>query len=302
MLKAEALYAPTAYQEPWKKGPFSNFTDNHIHIDPIKGEGLEAVKKFERAGGKFLFLVGKTTRDWDLKPGEEGLQKLFDLTIDLSKKINEETGVRSFPVIGIHPAEFVSMCGEFSLEEALELGKRAMERAGERIQEGEAVALGEIGRPHFQVEERILKACNELLTYSLQMASDIDCAVQLHTGSITEKHFEEFRELAVSVGLDPKRVVKHYSPPLIRAAEEAGIFPSLIASQENIKKAVEEGNRFLMESDYIDDPDRPGAVVGPKSVPKVSLHLFDEGVLREEDLWKIHKDNVEEVYGISLDT
>ncbi|MEE9564837.1 MAG: hypothetical protein V3V63_03920, partial [Candidatus Hydrothermarchaeaceae archaeon] len=82
--------------------------------------------------------------------------------------------------------------------------------------------------------------------------------------------------------------------------EEAGIFPSLIASEDNIKNAIQQGSRFLMESDYIDELERPGAVMGPKSVPRVSLKLMSEGFLTEEDLITIHRDNVEEAYGISL--
>jgi len=55
-----------------------------------------------------------------------------------------------------------------------------------------------------------------------------------------------------------------------------------------------------MESDYIDDLRRPGAVVGPKSVPRVSRVLLEKGLVSEEDLEKIHIDNVEKVYGVNL--
>jgi TatD-related deoxyribonuclease len=301
MFNAEVLHAPTAFQELPKKKIFEDYTDNHMHIDPINGEGLVAVEKFEKAGGRFLFLICKTTKDWNLDLNEEGLWKLSENTVKLSKKINRETNVRSFPVIGIHPAEFVSMCQHMSIQTALETAKKVLDRCGEMVQSGEAIALGEVGRPHFEVEEDILKACNELLLYAMEIASDINCAVQLHTESSTARHFEEFREMALKANLDPSKVIKHYSPPLVKTGEITGIFPSLIASQENIKTAIREGNRFLMESDYIDDRKRPGAVVGPKSVPRVSRLLFERGILDEEDLWRIHKENIEKIYGINLD-
>jgi len=79
------------------------------------------------------------------------------------------------------------------------------------------------------------------------------------------------------------------------------VYPSVIASRDNVAKALEEGKRFLMESDYIDDLQRPGAVVGPRSVPKVCLKLLNAGLLEEEDLWRIHQDNLEEAYGISFE-
>ncbi|MFH1774330.1 MAG: TatD family hydrolase [Methanobacteriota archaeon] len=302
-MEGSELEVQEGIESAWKLDfkPFRSFTDNHMHIDPINGGGIEAVKRFEKAGGKFLFLVCKTTKDCSIElKNEKSFGQLFDFTVNLSKQINEKTGVTSFPVLGVHPAEFAAMCKRFSVSKALEIARKAIDIAGEKISNGEAVALGEIGRPHFEVEHEILEACNELLEYAFEAAADLNCAVQLHTESITEKNFKEFRKLADSAALDPRRIIKHYSPPLIKAAEKSGIYPSLIASKENIISARKEGNRFLMESDYIDDLRRPGAVVSPKSVPKLSLQLLSTGIFTEEDLWKIHKDNIEDAYGIEL--
>jgi TatD-related deoxyribonuclease len=300
MLIAESLDFPDLAHETHGK-PSSDFTDNHMHIDPVNGEGIDAVKKFERAGGRFIFLVCKGTASWNLKPDLGGFEKLFDKTINLSRDINEKTGVTSFPLIGIHPAEFARMCEGTGTKKALEVAKAALNAAGKRIEEKQAVAIGEVGRPHYEVTAEILDTSNELMKYAFEIAKDTGCAVQLHTESAGEAQIREFAALAESVSLNKKRVIKHYSPPLIRVAEEAGIFPSLIASEENIKTAAKEGTRFLMESDYIDDLRRPGAVVGPKSVPRTSLKLLSEGILTEDDLTRIHRDNVEEAYGISLD-
>ena len=55
-----------------------------------------------------------------------------------------------------------------------------------------------------------------------------------------------------------------------------------------------------METDYIDDPSRPGAVLGPKTVPKTTLALLKEGVLDEEQIYIIHVVNPEKTYNISL--
>lgn len=73
---------------------------------------------------------------------------------------------------------------------------------------------------------------------------------------------------SVVSNIKPYKVVKHFSPPLVNVAKEVGVFPSIIASKKNIEEAIKQGNRFLMETDYIDDKRRPGAVLGPKTVPK----------------------------------
>jgi TatD-related deoxyribonuclease len=278
------------------------FVDNHMHIDPINGEGIKAVKKFQNMGGGYIFLISKFTASWNIPLKDEtSFKKLFDNTISLADKINHETEVTCFPVIGVHPAEFAHMCETFKIEKALEIAKKAMDIACKLVEQQRAVALGEVGRPHYEVDEKVLVASMDLLEYVFKLAKNLGCAIQLHTESSTRKHFKEFNKLATRCGVKPEKVVKHYSPPLIKVGEELGIFPSLISSRENIVQAIKEGNRFLMESDYIDDLKRPGAVVGPKSVPRVSQKLFEEEILTEEDLLKIHRDNVETVYSVSLD-
>ena len=67
-----------------------------------------------------------------------------------------------------------------------------------------------------------------------------------------------------------------------------------------IEKAISQGNRFILETDYIDDLGRPGAVLGLKSVPKKTFSFFEKGIFREEDIWKIHKENPEKVFGIQI--
>ena len=87
---------------------------------------------------------------------------------------------------------------------------------------------------------------------------------------------------------------------MVSVCEKIGIYPSIIAREKNIMKACEEGRRFLMETDYIDDNERPGAVVGPKTVPKTTKKLFEKGVLSKEDIDYIHRYLIEEIYGIEL--
>ena len=102
-------------------------------------------------------------------------------------------------------------------------------------------------------------------------------------------------------GLSPQKIVKHYSPPLILENENFGLMPSVLASRKNIFSAIKKGTRFMMETDYIDDPHRPGAVLGPKTVPRMTMELMEKEMVTEEYILKIHKDNPEKTYAISLD-
>jgi len=58
--------------------------------------------------------------------------------------------------------------------------------------------------------------------------------------------------------------------------------------------------RLLMETDYIDDPRRRGAVLGPKTVPKVTKKLLEKGVMTVEQAEIIHVVNPKKTYGVSF--
>jgi TatD-related deoxyribonuclease len=139
------------------------------------------------------------------------------------------------------------------------------------------------------------------MRYGMEIAKEIGCAVVLHTESGTPDVCRELAKIADNVGFPKERLVKHYSPPIIQSHENHGLFPSVLASKKNIDAAIPKGLRFMMETDYLDDPRRPGAVLGIKTVPKRTKALIESGLLSEEDAWIIHKDNPERVYGIKIE-
>ena len=98
-------------------------------------------------------------------------------------------------------------------------------------------------------------------------------------------------------GRFPKaRLVKHYGGPGA-LAEPAGLVVSVIASRKNLQAAAASGAEFMLETDYLDDPDRPGAVMGPKTVPRRTRAALESGVLDQELARRIHVDLPDRVYG-----
>jgi TatD-related deoxyribonuclease len=272
-------------------------TDNHMHIDP-RARGLEAVREFKNAGGTHIILVTKPS--WSLgitvtKPGD--YLQVFDETIEIASKIRE-LGIGAFPVLGVHPAEISRLTGYMELQEAKEIMKGGLELASEYVEKGLAVGI-KSGRPHYPVTEEVWAASNEIMEYAFSLGKEQECAVQLHTESVGEPELQDIAERARKTGIRMYKVVKHYSPPLVRVCEELGIFPGVISLKGAIEKALEEGTRFMMETDYIDDPDRPGAVLGPKTIPKRTIKLME--TYGEEPFWRIHKENPEKVYDIEIE-
>ncbi len=272
-------------------------TDEHMHIDP-RAKGLKAVKDFQNTGGTHIFLVMKPSWTLGIKVTKpEDHIAVFEETIDISKQINE-TGVTSFPVLGVHPAEITKLIEYMDLEKAVETMKGGLEVAAGYVEKGLAVGL-KSGRPHYPISEEIWDASNEVMEHAFSLAADIDCAIQLHTESVGEPELIDITERAKKTGIKLHRVVKHYAPPLVDVCEGLGIFPGVLAGKGAIEEALEQGTRFMMETDYIDDPDRPGAVLGPKTIPRRTLKLVEQ--FGEEPFWKVHKENPEKVYDVDIE-
>jgi TatD-related deoxyribonuclease len=145
----------------------------------------------------------------------------------------------------------------------------------------------------------VWEASNDVMEYAFSLGKEQDCAVQLHTEDVGELELKDIAERARKIGMKMHRVVKHYSPPLVNVCEELGIFPGVISVKGAIEHALEEGTRFMMETDYIDDPDRPGAVLGPRTIPRRTIKLME--IYGEEPFWIIHKENPEKVYDIEIE-
>jgi TatD-related deoxyribonuclease len=265
-------------------------TDDHIHIDPLNGRGVEAAKDFMRAGGTHMFLVSKPSFSLGVHP-ERGSDfcAVFDETLRIADKIRE-TGLVVYPVLGVHPAEITRLSETMTHEEASIIMMDGLDFAARYVVEGTAVAL-KSGRPHYEVTPEVLTLSNVVLSHAFSLGRDCSCAVQVHaeTGPCND-----MVAMAGSAGMDPARVVKHYASP------ETPLIPSLMAKHEAIPALCREGRRFTMESDYMDENSRPGAVIGPKSVPRFTNRLLSEGLITGEDVHRIHTDTPSLVYGVEI--
>jgi len=173
-------------------------TDEHMHIDP-RSRGLKAVKDFQNTGGTHIFLVMKPSWTLGIKVTKpEDHIAVFEETIDISKQSNE-TGVTSFPVLGVHPAEITKLIEYMDLEKAVETMKGGLEVAAGYVEKGLAVGL-KSGRPHYPVSEEIWDASNEIMEHAFILAADLDCAVQLHTESVGEPELIDITERAKKSG------------------------------------------------------------------------------------------------------
>lgn len=277
-------------------GPRVPILDNHIHLDPFKGRNVEAVKEFEKLGGTHVIISHMPYDELPVRSSED-FQRAYDITVTLKERVNAETGVRAYATVGPYPGELVNLERIHGLEGAKDLMMRALDLASEYVKDGRALAIGEVGRPHFPVSPEIWSASNDVLRYAMAAAKQADCAIVLHTESATPESMKELAGMAHKAGLDTNRVVKHYCPPFVLPEENFGLMPSVLASREAVDAALGKGLRFMMETDFLDDPKRPGAVLALTTVAKRTNQLMDKGVMRYDDAYQIHYDNPRRTYG-----
>ncbi len=271
-------------------------TDDHMHL--YNHLRLKALEQFRNAGGTHVFLVSLLSKHYNVKPTKgEDFKKIFDAHVSLVQKANKI--VKAYAVLAVHPAEITIIGGRLGYRRAAEIMKDALEIAGRYVEEGKAVAI-KSGRPHYKVPKDVWELSNEVMMHAFEVAKDVGCAVQIHTEPFTPEGIREIAEMADKVGLKREKVVKHFSPPRIKEFEEVGIFPSVICLNDYALEAAKQGDRFMLETDYIDDKSRPGAVLGPKTVPRKVKELLRHG-FDEDFIYKICAENVERVYGVEME-
>ena len=272
--------------------------DNHIHLR-AEFRGVEAAKDFERAGGTAILLTHSPYDEIPILRAED-YDRAYAKTLAMADAVRKATRLQVLVALGPYPVDFLGLQGALGRSAAIEIMRSGIDGAARHIATQEAVAFGEVGRPHFPVSEEILAACNALLEYTMVRAKELGCAVVLHTEDPTPATFAEFARMASKTGLPPDRLVKHHSTPFTRTEDTHGLVPSILAKEDLVVEALKGEPRFLLETDYIDDPRRPGAVLGPVTVPKKTKAWIAKGLLTEDQATIVHREMPERTYHVQI--
>jgi len=284
------------------KGPI---LDNHFHLNR-NGRFLDAAKDFKNAGGTSVILVH--CPDFSAPPTtKQGHRDAYQDTINMAESVRKELDLGVRVVLGPHPAAFahqfikwVEEDGKAGKEKAMENYRDSIDEAVKFYHEGQAHAIGEVGRPHWEVSDEIWDLSNELLLDTMKLAANEGFALQLHVEGELESTYLDMATMASKAGLSKDRLVRHYSPPNVDSTITQGLTPSVLIGKGALETLLETAGNcshgFLLETDYMDDLRRPGAVLGPKTVPKRTQQLVAAGI--DEDLmWRAHVDLPNKLYG-----
>jgi len=91
--------------------------------------------------------------------------------------------------------------------------------------------------------------------------------------------------------------VKHYARARRTSGERAGVVPSYLARRDLVREVEKDAPPWFLETDYLDDPRRPGAVLDLETVPRRAISAVTRDPAAAQHLWVPFVESVEQVYG-----
>ncbi len=264
--------------------------DNHMHLR-TDGYNVEAARQFEHSGGTAFNLVNLP--DYTL-PAQSYYTSVYSTTLGLAERVRRETSIKVTVALGPYPLDYLHF--REHVEDAYSFLEAGIDQAISLIEEGKANALGEIGRPHFATDSLAVEELNRLLEYAMQRAGEIGCPVILHTEDLDAESYRGLRDMAARSGLGTDKLIKHHAHPQDFGFDGA-LLKSVLASRNNVRESLRQGRKFFLETDYVDDPEKPGKVIPANSVPKRAVMIKSQYDDWEEIFASIFRELPYSVYG-----
>ena len=150
--------------------------DNHLHLRR-DGRFIDAVKDFKKAGGTHFVLCQYPMPELVVK--NNSYSKAYLETLKMAEEIRSEVEIGVFVTVGPYPVDYLVFKEKFDRKTAIDLMKKGMDEAASLCQENKCIGIGEIGRPHFPVDDQSIVDSNEILLYGMQKAKEVDVPVIL---------------------------------------------------------------------------------------------------------------------------
>ncbi|MCE4628117.1 MAG: TatD family hydrolase [Desulfurococcales archaeon] len=270
--------------------------------------GLGAAKiaeRFREAGGWFMALVALSPWHYGMEfRGFDSYAETIDLLLRECKEV-EERGIRVACLAGFHPADVDRLIDKYGMKpmSVLDLGLRVVEHEAKLCREGTLDGIGEVGRQHYKTFPTRALISQLILERAMELARDYGCIVHMHLEQEGETTLGLIDLWASRIGMPgeaKKLLVFHHSKPSLAVrAHKLGYSATVPGTPALMTRVL--GNVdpvFILESDHIDDPNRPGAVVYPWVMAETLQKLVEKGRISREYAYKINVDNVVSLYRV----
>ena len=275
------------------------YSDAHLHSNPIRGLGArEITRKFKEVNGWFLCLVSLTPIHYNLPLNISGFEKMVNLVIK-ECKYARETGVRSICLAGVHPGVIDKLIEKYNLEKAYKISIKAIDLITSKIESGELHGIGEIGRQHYTINPENIIISDLIMDYALEKAKDLNCIVHLHLEHAGKFTVENIIRKVKCLNMKKDKIILHHvSIGVAKYAVKHGFKVTIVGKLNVLKEAKNLIPNILVESDFLDDPNRKCVSMCPWDIPKNIEKLLEQGLVTKNDIEKIFIDNICNTYQV----
>ncbi|MEM0021295.1 MAG: TatD family hydrolase [Fervidicoccaceae archaeon] len=274
------------------------FADAHSHSNPISGIGAKKIaEKIKEHGGWFAAFIMLPSWDYVGKVifDVEKYRELAELHSRGCKEARS-SGIEIKCFAGLHPAEIDRLIeAGINPNNVREYAFKIAEILREMCREGKIDGIGEVGRQHFKVQVPSALITQEALEKFMTVAKDEGCLMQLHLEQVEGFTAESIVKLVEKTGFKKDYVLIHHSTLAVsKDSQSLGLWSTMLGKKELLEAAIPSRGTalLLLESDFIDDPKRPGRVIYPWEIGSSLNYLLSAGRISENEAEKLSIDNV----------
>ena len=280
--------------------------DSHSHSNPSRGLGADLIaSKFREENGWFMALLSLSPWSYGIDfEGLESYRRVVDLHVRECRRAASR-GIRVSCFSGFHPADIDKLIDKYRLrpEKVLEIARGVIRMLGRYCREGLIDGIGEVGRQHYKTRPERVSLAEIIMVESVESARDEGCLVQLHLEQSGETTVYTVDYLLNIKGVGGYRgvIFHHATTNVALSAWKRGYAPTIPGIPQPLKHAYSTLDPFfLVESDFIDDPKRPGVVMYPWLIRESISRVIREasGSDLEERIYKTMIDNVVRVFRV----
>jgi len=281
-------------------------SDAHAHVSP-KGIGAKKLAmKFKEVGGWFIVLVSLPPYHYGLSESYNDLIKSFRIHLSQCDIVRKE-GVKVACILGIHPAFIDRLVKNYQnrKEDLLKYLDAALNELEVMLRAGLINGLGEFGRPHYRTIPESFSLNDYVLLRVLELSRDYNIPVHLHLeDSGVWSVISIARISSLIKGIIRRKIIFHHASVSTCLNALGREFSSTVLGRkaviENLIKHLD--NKELLsyvgvESDYIDDPRRPGVVMYPWEIAREISELLKLRPEVEDHVLRMLIDHVVKQYG-----
>jgi len=277
--------------------------DSHAHVNPVRGLGAgEVARRFKSSGGWFIALVVLPPTAYGIEGYDvESYVKATYIHSNECKRIREE-GLQVYCLAGFHPAEVDKLVDKVGLKplEVLELGFKVLDELSKLIDKGVINGIGEVGRQHYKTSSERVLVANMILERAVEISRDKGVIVHMHLEQAGEATVELVDVIVRRTNAIRGKLVFHHADPKIAVEAYKRGYPTTIPGIPRLLEYTIENlePKYTIESDYLDDPKRPGVVISPWDMANHITRIALKSKELEERIYKVNVDNIIKTYKI----